>query len=100
MESAILIYRHVSLPRMKSTSTNAPHTFLGILTMIGRLKRPLKPLGRQIAAHGETAERLDSRNDTTSRLRIAAFRRSLQALSNFRHYFVDWDVWAVRLDRL
>ena len=87
MGSAILIYRHDSLPRMKSTSTNAPHNFLCILTMIGRLERPLKPLGLQIAAHGEKAERLAARNDTTSRWRIAAFRRSLQALSNFRHYF-------------
>ena len=55
MESAIPIYRNDSLPRLKSNSTNAPHNFLGILTMIGRLERPLKPLGLQIDAHGETA---------------------------------------------
>ena len=100
MASGILIYRHDSLPRLKSTSTNAPHTFLGILTMLGRLARPLRPPGPKIAAHGETAERLDARNDTTSRFRNAAFRRPLQALSNFRHYIVEWDVWAVRRDRL
>ena len=107
MTSAIPLYRKTSLPRLKSTSTNATHTILSRLTMLGRLDWPnsetrggVKPPGPQIAAHGKTEKRIDAQNGTMAWCRIAAFRRPLQVLSIFRHYIADWDVLEVRLNGL